>query len=180
MVKYHYIRKEEKLGEIELAKWIPIIIMIVLAIVLGGIGFFFFGKNRRSKLCTQHTLGTVVKYSVNSTRAPVVEYIVEGQKYRKALKYTAVITTSNPFNSVKTTAEDLLAPKLRIRSNSAISFNTLMKDTFPLGSQMNVYYRPDKPKEAFVERYAKDYLGTIFLIGAGTTLFTAILLSIIL
>lgn len=154
--------------------------MMILALIFGGIGIFFFRKNRRSQLCTQHILGTVVKYSTSDTRAPIVEYIVEGKKYRKALKYTVVITTSNPFNSVKTTSEDLLAPKLRIRNNSAISFNTLMQDTFPLGSQMNVYYRPDKPKEAFVERYVKDYLGTIFLIGAGIIIFTAILLSVIL
>lgn len=163
-----------------MAKWIPIIMMVILAIVFFGIGIFFFGKNKRSKLCTQHILGTVVKYSVNNSRAPVVEYVVEGEKYRKALKYTLIITSASPLNSVKTTAEDLLEPKLRIRRNSVLSVDTLMKDTFPIGSKMNVCYRPDKPKEAFVERYAKDYLGVIFLIGAGVTIFTATLLGIIL
>ena len=47
-----------------------------------------------------------------------------------------------------------------------VSLNTVMRDHFPLGSTLNVYYDESHPKIAYVERYARSYVPLIVTIAA--------------
>lgn len=47
----------------------------------------------------------------------------------------------------------MLANSLTFYRNSFISFNNLMRTHFPVYSKMTVWYDPEKPNRAYVERY---------------------------
>ena len=156
---------------------VNMIITIILssaAIILLILSIIFYGKEQSRKYnCTEKTNGTVRSYSVNTTRAPVVEYIVNNKSYNQSLKYSFVRHLSTPFSSPHSISkDDLMNTKLRIRSNSIVSLNTLMFDNFPIGFTLNVYYNPENPKESYVERYAPEYLWTVLL---GTAVFMIII-----
>ena len=147
-------------------------IRMLLTIILGSViliflivAYFFYRRDQKIRNeSTEKTKGKVVQYSWQSSRAPVVEYIVDGKKYKKALYYSYVSHFSTLFSSPKVSAKDnLLDTKLRLRGNAMVSLNTLMHDNFPLGTEMMVYYNPKQPKLAYVERYAPNYLWRIFL-----------------
>ncbi len=130
-------------------------------------------KNRS----TRSVLGTVVSYSYNGTKAPVVEYFVNGKKHKNILRYSYVSRVSTPLSSTDTYAkDDVLHTKLRLRENSMLSTNTIMEENFPLESQMKVYYNPKKPKLSYVQRYAPSYLWIVFLIVAILTILSTVLL----
>ena len=160
-------------------------ILMLLTTILGSViliflivAYFFYRRDQKIRNeSTEKTKGKVVQYSWQSSRAPVVEYIVDGKKYKKALYYSYVSHFSTPLSSPKVSArEDLLDTKLRLRGNTRVSLNTLMYDHFPIGSKMMVYYNPEQPKLAYVERYAPNYLWRIFLGISG--LFIVIILLI--
>lgn len=160
-------------------------IRMLLTIILGSViliflivAYFLYRRDQKIRNeSTEKTKGKVVQYSWQSSRAPVVEYIVDGKNYKKALYYSYVSYFSTPLSSPKVSArEDLLDTKLRLRGNTRVSLNTLMYDHFPLGSEMMVYYNPKQPKLAYVERYAPNYLWKILLGVSG--LFSVILLVI--
>lgn len=140
-------------------------LMAVLTVSFLTLGIWLYLKERRiKKNSINHILGEVVNYSYNQSRAPVVEYEVNGKNYKTALRYSVVITTSSTFKPIKSKVKgDILDTKLRIRNNSAAYINMTMQEAFPLGSYMNVYYNPDKPKESFVERFAPSYIGLVFM-----------------
>ncbi|MEG0288946.1 MAG: hypothetical protein RR725_04815 [Carnobacterium sp.] len=140
-------------------------LMAVLTVSFLTLGIWLYLKERRiKKNSINHILGEVVNYSYNQSRAPVVEYEVNGKNYKTALRYSVVITTSSTFKPIKSKVKgDILDTKLRIKNNSAVSINMTMQEAFPLGSYMNVYYNPDKPKESFVERFAPSYIGLVFM-----------------
>lgn len=146
---------------------------ILLTIILGSvtiilliIGLYYYRKDQSIKNNSREkTKGTVIKYALHMSRAPVVEYWVDHESYEKSLTYSYITHLSHPFMSVKSqTKGDLLDTVLRVRQNSSVSVNTLMYDRFPIGSQMTVYYNPENPKEAFVERYAFSYHSLVFFI----------------
>lgn len=160
---------------------IVILALIILALIFFTIGGLILVKNRRIKtLSTEQTDGKVIAYSFNNTLAPIVEYEVNGDKFKNRLRYTAVIQTSSTFGPVKSELKGhVLDTKLRIKGNTSVSVNTIMRDAFPRGSRMNVYYNPDRPKESYVERYAKSYTGAIFIFAGILIVLTATLLLII-
>lgn len=155
------------------------LILVSVAIILLILSFVFYRKEQaRKNNSTEKTYGTVVSYSINTTRAPVVEYVVNNVSYKKSLRYSLVTHLATPFSSPHTIArDDLLHTKLRIRSNRMVSVNTLMVDNFPIGSTLNVYYNPKNPKESYVERYAPIYLWTVFL---GTAVFMILMNVLVL
>ena len=53
------------------------------------------------------------------------------------------------------TREDMLAPSItRCNANPLFQLQTLDADPFPLHSELTVWYDPDKPTRAYVERYS--------------------------
>lgn len=142
------------------------IILGSVIIILLMIGVYYYRKDQSLKNnSTEKMKGTVIKYALHMSRAPVVEYWVDRERYEKSLTYSYITHLSHPFMSVKSqTKTDLLDTKLRVRQNSVLSVNTLMYERFPIGSLMTVYYNPRNPKEAYVERYAFSYHSVVFFI----------------
>ncbi len=132
---------------------------------------YLFGirPKNKAKRCSCKIKGTVIGpslYSYNDTiRIPLVEYRVNGRRYRVVgPKFKSVVTTNvqTPFNNPKTqyksnlTSADNLPEHLEIhsRTNSfARVYNSPLMELFPVGTQVDVYYNPRKPKESFVIRY---------------------------
>src|SRR5699024_9476295 len=102
---------------------IVILALIILALIFFTIGGLILVKNRRIKtLSTEQTDGKVIAYSLNSTLAPIVEYEVNGDKFKNRLRYTAVIQTSSTFGPVKSELKGhVLDTKLRIKGNTSVS-----------------------------------------------------------
>ncbi|MBQ8687212.1 MAG: DUF3592 domain-containing protein [Ruminococcus sp.] len=142
---------------------------IAMLIVAYALGWRSMCKER---LCTAHTTGTVVRYSnvrYNGVRLPVVQYTADGQTYHTVgprFKAGVVVYTTTPWaggeaaqTSNLTTREDL--PDVLVRKQRRSSFGnsraelskTSLHELYPVGSQANVCYDPDKPKRAYVERY---------------------------
>jgi hypothetical protein len=91
------------------------------------------------------------------------------------LQYFMFKTITIPWGTTKFlkdyTREDMLAPSITRYSNSFVSFKRLMQTHFPLHSELTVWYDPDKPTRAYVERYSgMDKFYKWFGIGFGLAL----------
>ena len=135
-------------------------VVIILSIILlsGTYLYLYFRDKKMVRLAKSSVTGTVVGYnSFKLGNPPIVEYMVDGTTYRKSLQYFIIKTISLPWGPVKTsdnfTREDMLANSLTFYRNSFISFNNLMRTHFPVYSKMTVWYDPEKPNRAYVERY---------------------------
>ena len=118
------------------------------------------------KQCTNTTKGKVIKYTLwnnNGVYFPIVEYIVNNVKYTQRLKYGYIIKKSSSFNKINTKIEnDIENDNLIITNNTHISTNALEKH-FPVGSELDVYYNPEKPKKSYVMRFVKNPAIKVFL-----------------
>ena len=129
-------------------------VVIILSINL----YLYFRDEKMVRLAKSSVTGTVVGYnSFKLGNPPIVEYVVDGTSYRKSLQYFIIKTVSLPWGPISTsnnfTRGDMLANSLTFYRNSFISFNNLMRTHFPVYSKMTVWYDPEKPNRAYVERY---------------------------
>lgn len=129
---------------------------------------FCFRKMGMEKRCHMRVTGRVARWSAvryGGFHIPLVEYTVAGRIYKVAgPKFLSVVTTSvsTPFQNPKAqyetnlTSREELPRKLRIKvyrnSLASVEVSPLAK-LYPLGSPVDVWYNPDKPKEAFVQRF---------------------------
>lgn len=161
------------------------IAMFLLAYLYGWRGM------RKTKRCTAKTTGRVVRFSLisyNGYSLPVVRYAVDGKPYKVVgpnFKAGIKKYVSAPFNDVVSEVTsniddaenlpDVLVTKVVKNSNVSVTMTPLF-ELFPVGKEVDVYYNPKKPKDAYVIRYAAPYkflsfwlpliLGIIFLAGA--------------
>ena len=129
------------------------LILLIVSLIL---------KNKDKKLtgqCTMTTKGWVIKYTLwnnNGVHFPIVEYIVNDTKYNQRLKYGWVVKKSSSFNKIRTEVEnDVKDGNLVIKSNAHISTNAL-KEHFPVGTELDVFYNPQNPGKSYVMRYVKN------------------------
>lgn len=109
--------------------------------------------------CSLTTKGKVIKYTLwnnNGVHFPIVEYIVNGTKYNQRLKYGWIVNKSSSFNKIKTKVEnDVQEKNLIINSNIHISTN-ILKEHFPIGTELDVFYSPQNPNKSYVMRFVKN------------------------
>jgi len=136
---------------------------IAILFLAMAFGFKMTGLRKKQR-CSKVVKGKVVSYSAVSkssayVRLPIVEYEVDGEKYRitgPQYNYTTV-TVSSPFIK-ETTQEyttDLYSQVFRVKIKRNAFFSSLknpMATLFPLGSEIDVFYDPDKPRRAYVLR----------------------------
>lgn len=115
------------------------------------------------KKCKGKTTGIVRGYSQigsnGGVRLPKVEYQVDGKQYFVVgPQYKATVVTSiwtpNSVNDM-TYYEDenhVLHVKRNLNSYIKISYNP-MRDMFPVGSELPVFYNENRPKVAYVLRF---------------------------
>lgn len=143
------------------------IAMFLIAYLLG------WKSMHKKERCNKKTEGTVIRYSYvryNGVSLPVVEYFVDGNNYKVVgPKFKAGVkkTFSAPWNSLiakqetnLNTREDLPdVLKINSTENSFVNIRiTPLKDLYPIGSKVDVYYDERNPKVSYVQRYAGTML----------------------
>lgn len=130
----------------------PIILIIDICFFIGLINLVLYLFYRREKniqkKCTSKISGIVVDYDNRNEMViplPVVEYIVNGTTYRKKFEYAYYVETPR-----KKEQKDVFDRKYILSAGK----NLQLREIFPKGLAMTVYYNPEKPEKAFVERYA--------------------------
>ena len=139
-----------------LDKTIIMIVAISFFIGLTNLVLYLFYRREKNiqKKCTSKISGLVVDYDSRNEMAiplPIVEYLVNGETYRKKFEYAYYIETSRNKEQ-----KDVFDRKYILSAGK----NLQLREIFPKGSAMMVYYNPEKPEKAFVERYVG--LGRIF------------------
>ena len=129
--------------------------------------YFIFSNYRNAKRCIERTEVVIIRYSYalyNGISLPVVEYTVDGNQYKVVgPKFLSAIsnTISTPLGSivsdVKTdnfeNGEIPQVLRYKVKGNSFLSYTkSPLKERFPIGGKVAVYYDPNKPKHSYVER----------------------------
>lgn len=128
---------------------------------------------RKEVKCSVRTRGTVVGYSMvqyNGFSLPVVRYMADGREYQVIgphFKGGVIKKTYAPWRPVRGEQKsnirqgeplpDYIVASRKLNSFANIYTSPLM-ERYPIGSQVDVYYDPSKPKRAYVERYAGQNL----------------------
>ena len=141
------------------------------AIVCWVVSYFTGRKGSKKDRCISHTKGKVIRYSsinYGGVHLPLVSYNVNGKEYRitgPKFKGSRVSMITTPTGNVETEYETNLTTReelpdvliVRMRRNSFVSMQySPLHALYPVGSDVDVYYNPEKPKEAFVQRYEGD------------------------
>lgn len=153
-----------------------IVIFLSFVFVCGTFLYLYLRDQKLVRLAQSSVEGTVVGYSrFREGYPPIVEYTDDGLTYKKTLQYFMIKTVTIPWGTTKFlkdyTREDMLAPSITRYCNSFVSFKRLMQTHFPLYSELTVWYDPDKPTRAYVERYCEmDKFYKWFGIGFGLAL----------
>ena len=139
-----------------LDKSIISIIAISFFIGLTNLVLYLFYRREKNiqKKCTSKIEGLVVDDDNRNEMViplPIVEYLVNGETYRKKFEYAYYVETPG-----KKEQKDVFDRKYILSAGK----NLQLREIFPKGSAMMVYYNPEKPEKAFVERYVG--LGRIF------------------
>ncbi len=136
-----------------------------------------FARPRRRKECiTAHTTGKVVgrtSIMYNNLFLPLVEYQIYDQTYtirgpKFAGCYSSVVNTINTVpgpNGSNIPLEGEL-PMITNSSGNSCPAQKDLNERYPIGREVDVYYDPDDPKEAFVERdvvYPKFVRNLLFI-----------------
>ncbi|WP_249030085.1 DUF3592 domain-containing protein [Tannockella kyphosi] len=143
-------------------------IMAYLIVIQICFYFIVLKKIGREKRCCEKTVGVVKRMSsiyYGDAHTAVVEYFVNNKKYKvvgpKFLGGTC-ITVKTPSQDIETAFESNLTSKdnLPLYVHTKIYKNSIACKTcspilelFPIGSDVDVYYNPNKPKEAYVHRF---------------------------
>lgn len=158
-------------------------ILAILAIIVLIIGFIIYNRNKNySKKCTSKTKGKVVGWSnvsSNDIRLKKFEYVVDGKKYYvngpKFVGSTIIRATIGAGTSFKKgdlkvgvgtknysllnsstnlTVDGELPLYVKMVGDRGVAYQVI-DERYPEGKEVDIYYCPDAPKKAFVERFAK-------------------------
>lgn len=145
--------------------------------------FLYYRKKNYTELCSIKTTGTIIRYSAvqyNDVSLPVAEYTANGHTYTVVgPKFSATVTKSfsSPFHRAKTDVASNLTTrenlpnvlKLNLKNNSVAGLTeSPLLELYPIGSEVDVFYNPAKPKMAYVQRFVRPHKGlytVILLIG---------------
>ena len=144
-------------------------IKIVFGILLGVAGIVliiisfsnFYKYIIQKKKCTSSVLGEVIRYTSNTPPLPKVLYMINGKKYKvTGPRFRAIITEESvtPFNSFAGSVNSYVDEKMRLhvcinRNIFGSVVKTPLELFYPIGMKVNVFFDPNNPKNAFVERY---------------------------
>lgn len=139
------------------------------AIPLFLLAYLLVGRNwNKEKRCSEKTIGIIKRYSYvqySGYSLPVAFYKVDDKQYKVAgphFKWALTVKKSTPFGKMKSEVKtniEATGPlpdsiKVNISNNSAANYRiSPLRERYPVGKEVEVYYNPNKPKEAYVERY---------------------------
>ena len=124
---------------------------------------FLWSKGRgRDYSNLRETKGRVVGYRLYYHASPRVEFQVEGQTYHADLLYKRIRIVQAYGYQSKLGLEDIQDPfsdSLTLYQTKQVNTSRQRQELFPIGQEMTVYYKADKPSHAFVERYPGSWKG---------------------
>ena len=182
------------MSETQITKLVFGIFLSVGSVVLLLIDSKLYCKYQvQEKKCTAKTFGTVVRYTW-ATRGgenspvclPVVAYTVNGKIYKVVdpeYRGCKIVTDSTPWSENHySCCEKKQVLYINRSMNSMFGFSrNPMADLYPKQSTVDVYYRPDNPKLAYVLRYCnKKWAFWLTFISACAVLVTDLLTLIVL
>lgn len=145
------------------------VLLIIYALIMILTWYLAYYKKKDYDIrCTKKTKGKVIKYSAvkyNEINIPLVEYEVNGVRYRViGPKFKGAITkyVSTPLGNVESKVESNITTrdnlpdiiKISVVKNSIVSVTTNpLKELYPIDSDVDVYYDPEKPSVAYVQRF---------------------------
>lgn len=139
-------------------------LVVFLTLAAPGLAFMLAGililtlENRKKSRCTAMTTGTVVRYSfVNGTPSPVASYTVGGVSYEKKRRFRGVVEVRTGISPKDLTGENQSCyisenDVVHIRGGAALNLRAMAERLYPLGSSIPVWYDPEKPQRAYVEK----------------------------
>ncbi len=151
-----------------------------LLVALISVPFLAHASNVKNK-CTETTTGTVVDYKYKRNQnamsvAPVVEFFVNGIAYKAYRHYKGVVASQRSL--VKADEKSGNNNKMYISENDYFhirivgnhcDYDKLAQELWPLGSEMQVIYNPEKPEQSFAEKVvlASSTAGKVLAIVGG-------------
>lgn len=140
-------------------------IFTFVAIIMCLIAFIIKRNSvKKRKSCSSQTYGIVVGHSManhNGVYPPIVEYEINGNKYKKNYSVGLVVKQYVPLT--KGQVSSINEDKISINMNQYFQ-SDIMSSQFPVGSSIPVYYNPERPKQAFVGNIPKSVVPKVFLI----------------
>ena len=179
------------MDEILVTKIIFGILLTVGSLVLFLLSYLLFYKYIvQEKRCTAKTKGVVKRYTLGTrggehsgVHLPVVSYDVDGKEYKVVgpeYKSYVVITKSGPMNE---NSEVYKEENQVLTINKSANFfvemrGHIMEHIYPIGTQIDVFYNPKKPKLAYVKRYCNKKWGfwLMFLSGIAIIIINLLIL----
>jgi hypothetical protein len=164
-----------------------------LLIILIAIPFFSRARALK-KNCTETTTGIVIKHRIGGSDngrsvAPVVEYCVNGKKYRAYRHYRGVVAVKKitpKMNELFGQNDGFYISKNdRFHLNATgvyHNYREMGERVWPKGSELPVVYNPEKPKQGFVEKVVviSDIVGFVLTgVGAGLLLLSVLIFMLI-
>ncbi len=154
------------MSNLEIIKLVFGILLSLGTIALFYLSFKLFYKYLiQEEKCTNKVPGIVKKYTLFSygtensgVHLPIVFYKVNGKEYKVVgpeYKIYTEITKSTSYGTNKMEYEEkgqAFSTNRNHNSNFRINKNP-MKELYPIGSKIDVYYNPENPKLAYVLRY---------------------------
>lgn len=170
-------------------------VALLAFLLMGGVGFLLiltggilvFLQKRKTKACTSVTMGYVVdhRFPGDGRMYPIVEYQAAGHVYRAARRFRGYITTSRTTQKHKELGRQAYVSEkdyVHVVLGRVANVRAMAEDLWPLGSPVTVYYDPDRPSRAYVEKMPEKAPATsvVFLwVGIGVIL-CGILLSVLI
>ena len=156
--------------------------------MVGGVGvlFIFPGvmitlvTRKQTKQCTKKIEGTVVQYQFpgGGSMNPIVEYVVDGNRYTAKKKFRGILTKRISGLSVHVASGVYEDEKgwLHIKIGPLANLRQLAEQLWPIGSKMTVYYNPDNPEKCYVERpFSGGFTSTMFIVMGLVTISLSVL-----
>lgn len=158
-------------------KGINVGLMVFLTLAVPGLVFMLVGililalETRRKSRCTAMTTGTVVRYSfANGTPSPVAAYTVGGISYEKKRRFRGVVEVRTRLSPKDLTGENQSCyisenDVVHMRGGAALNLRAMAERLYPLGSSIPVWYDPEKPRRAYVEKLPakRSIVGWVFV-----------------
>lgn len=146
---------------------IAIVIVIGIMQLILGLILLKIEKDKR-KSAVALVKGKVVDYYFKEDIiAPVVMYEVMGKRYLQKRKFRAIVSIKN-FLTIKDLEieshvclddDDIL----HVHGGAVNNYKPYLSRMYPMGSKVNVYYDPNKPKNSYVERIPEAIPQWIYL-----------------
>ncbi len=157
-------------------------------LLVGGVGvlFIFSGvmitivTKKQMKQCTKKIEGAVVQYQFpgGGSMNPIVEYVVDGNRYIAKKKFRGILTKRISGLSVHVASGVYEDEKgwLHVKTGSIANLRQLAEQLWPINSKMTVYYNPNNPKKCYVDRpISKSFTSMMFIIMGIVTILLSVL-----